>query len=242
MKYFTFISITPNTDFSYSSSNSQLTLHGGNTNSKISLQTNLAYYNLEQIGGYDFSINSSIDGSSSTYLYTQGTTGNVGIANTNPQRKLHVSGEVRITDLVTDSPTKIVGADNDGDLGSITIGSGLTLSSGTLSASGLTSTTGFSDGTSNAITITLEAASKPNHVFRYNNSGTISVSNVTVNNPVAGGVYTIHFQDCIGAANQVTVTWPTTFKDLSGSNYGTRYYNSPTFVTCYYDGTNFNCN
>jgi hypothetical protein len=33
-------------------------------------------------------------------------------------RALHVTGEVRITDLVTDSPTKLVGADNDGDLGS----------------------------------------------------------------------------------------------------------------------------
>lgn len=159
-----------------------------------------------------------------------------------PTRTLDVNGEVRVRDLTTTTPTKIVGSDVDGVLSDITVGSGLTLSSGTLSASGVTSTTGFSDGTSNAITITLEAASKPNHVFRYNNSGTISVSSVTINNAVIGGVYTIHFQDCIGAANQVTVTWPTTFKDLSGSNYGTRYYNSPTLVTCYYDGTNFNCN
>jgi hypothetical protein len=52
-------------------------------------------------------------------------------------RTLHVTGEVRITDLTTDTPTQIVGADADGDLGAITVGSGLSLSSGTLSATGL---------------------------------------------------------------------------------------------------------
>lgn len=49
-------------------------------------------------------------------------------------RSLHVVGEARITDLTTDTPTSIVGADADGDLGAITVGTGLSLSGGTLTA------------------------------------------------------------------------------------------------------------
>jgi len=62
--------------------------------------------------------------------------GLVGIGNAAPSRTLHVTGEARITDLTTDTPTQIVGADADGDLGAITVGSGLSLTSGTLSATG----------------------------------------------------------------------------------------------------------
>lgn len=53
---------------------------------------------------------------------------------TSAARTLHVTGEARITDLTTDTPTRIVGADADGDLGAITVGSGLSLSAGTLTA------------------------------------------------------------------------------------------------------------
>ena len=60
--------------------------------------------------------------------------GNVGIGNISPQRKLHVTGEVRITDLTTDTPTKIVGADADGDLAAITKGYGLSFATDTLKA------------------------------------------------------------------------------------------------------------
>jgi len=57
-----------------------------------------------------------------------------GIGNTtNPQRTLHVTGEVRITDLTTDTPTRIVGADADGDLAELAL-SGMSISSGTLTA------------------------------------------------------------------------------------------------------------
>jgi hypothetical protein len=49
-------------------------------------------------------------------------------------RTLHVTGEARITDLTTDTPTVIVGADTDGDLGTVTLGTGLSLSGGTLAA------------------------------------------------------------------------------------------------------------
>lgn len=61
--------------------------------------------------------------------------GRLGIGTNAPARTLHVTGEARITDLTTDTPTQIVGADADGDLGAITVGTGLSLSSGTLSAS-----------------------------------------------------------------------------------------------------------
>jgi len=46
--------------------------------------------------------------------------GKIGMGNTSPQRKLDVTGEIRISDLTTDTPTRIVGADADGDLADIT--------------------------------------------------------------------------------------------------------------------------
>ena len=60
--------------------------------------------------------------------------GSVGIGNTSPQRTLHVTGETRITDLATDTPTKIIGADGDGDLDTVGIGgeAELHLTNGTL--------------------------------------------------------------------------------------------------------------
>jgi hypothetical protein len=61
-----------------------------------------------------------------------------GIKTATPNRDLEVSGEVRITDLTTDAPTRLVGADADGDLGQVTLGSTLSL---TGSALGVTSNT-----------------------------------------------------------------------------------------------------
>lgn len=78
-------------------------------------------------------------------LYSNGF---VGINTTSPQRQFQVTGEARITDLTTDTPTRIVGADADGDLAEITIGSGLTLSSGTISTSSLNSPIGYDFTTS----------------------------------------------------------------------------------------------
>lgn len=46
----------------------------------------------------------------------------VGINTSTQARDLEVTGEVRITDLATDTPTKIVGADGDGDLDTVGIG------------------------------------------------------------------------------------------------------------------------
>lgn len=66
-----------------------------------------------------------------THYFTQ----NVMIgSNAAPQKTLHVTGEVRITDLITDNPTKLVGVDNDGDLSEITLGTGLSFSGTTLNA------------------------------------------------------------------------------------------------------------
>ena len=58
----------------------------------------------------------------------------VGVLTASPNRTLEVSGEVRITDLATDTPTKIVGADGDGDLDTVGIGAEneLHITSGTL--------------------------------------------------------------------------------------------------------------
>lgn len=51
-------------------------------------------------------------------------------------RTLHVTGEMRVTDLTTDTPTGLVGADGDGDFGTVSIGTGLSFSAGTLSSTG----------------------------------------------------------------------------------------------------------
>jgi hypothetical protein len=61
--------------------------------------------------------------------------GNVGIgpnAVTTANRTLHIDGEVRITDLTTDAATRIVGADADGDLDIVEIGTGLEMVAGEL--------------------------------------------------------------------------------------------------------------
>jgi hypothetical protein len=56
----------------------------------------------------------------------------IGLGELDPQRRLHVAGEVRITDLNTDTPTRIVGADADGDLDDIKIGADFEITSDTL--------------------------------------------------------------------------------------------------------------
>jgi hypothetical protein len=59
----------------------------------------------------------------------------LGILTNSPQRTLHVAGEMRLTDLITDTPTRIIGADADGDLGQITFGTGVSAPSGVLNVS-----------------------------------------------------------------------------------------------------------
>ena len=60
----------------------------------------------------------------------------VNIAPASAARTWDINGELRVRDLTTDNPTKLLGADNDGDVSGITLGSGLTFSGTTLNASG----------------------------------------------------------------------------------------------------------
>ena len=71
-------------------------------------------------------------------IYGNFATGRFGI-NTAPAslaRALHVTGEMRVTDLTTDTPTQIIGADSDGDIGAMTVGNGVTVSSGQVGLTG----------------------------------------------------------------------------------------------------------
>lgn len=62
----------------------------------------------------------------------------IAAGNTHP-RTLYVNGEARVADLVTDPPTVVLGADADGDLGTLSL-SGLSISSGTLTATDASAT------------------------------------------------------------------------------------------------------
>lgn len=105
----------------------------GSNNTNIILRAGLAGYsagfNIQDSAGS--TTTSRIESNTGTGLLKLSSTGDislmptssVGIGNTTPSRTLHVTGEVRITDLTTDTPTRIVGADADGDLGEIRFGS-----------------------------------------------------------------------------------------------------------------------
>lgn len=60
------------------------------------------------------------------------TSNNWGFNTATPARRVDVNGTVRIRTLVTDNPTRIVGADADGDLNQIKLGAGLVLNTDTL--------------------------------------------------------------------------------------------------------------
>ena len=68
------------------------------------------------------------------YHTMKSSDGWLGLNTLNPQRMLQVNGEVRISDLTTDTPTKLVGASNLGDLNEVNISNGLTLSGSTITA------------------------------------------------------------------------------------------------------------
>lgn len=75
------------------------------------------------------------DNTDSTLLAVFGGVDRVGINTTAASRTLHVNGEVRIADLVTDNPVNLVGTDLDGDLSEVVLGSGLSFSGTTLNVS-----------------------------------------------------------------------------------------------------------
>ena len=90
---------------------------------------------LTAISNYLFLENSS---STSPLIGGDFSTDRVGIntAYNSIARTLHVTGEVRITDLTTDTPTSWVGSDGDGDLANGSVGNGITLASGALGLTG----------------------------------------------------------------------------------------------------------
>lgn len=63
-----------------------------------------------------------------------------------PVRTLDVTGEVRISDLTTDNPTRLIGADADGDVAAVKVGNNLTISNDTLHAN----LSGYIDGSGGA--------------------------------------------------------------------------------------------
>jgi hypothetical protein len=100
-------------------------------------------YNVVGLGSNTTSIGNST--TTQTHLYGSLTLGSTAT----PVRTLNVTGEARITDLTTDTPTRIVGADADGDLGEISLGSGLSITSGVLNTS---STLNTGSGTAGQVT------------------------------------------------------------------------------------------
>lgn len=94
--------------------------------------------------------------SGGSYLTILGS-GNVGIGQVSPQRKLHVTGEARITDLTTDPIVDILGADADGDLSRAGLSAGLTIVAGVLTVSDQSQTNELQalTNTSNATTHTV---------------------------------------------------------------------------------------
>ncbi len=60
--------------------------------------------------------------------------GNTGIGTNSPQQKLDVNGVLRIRTMAGVTPNAILGKDSNGDITTVSIGSGLSIGSGTLSA------------------------------------------------------------------------------------------------------------
>ena len=100
--------------------------------------------------------------------------GRLGLGLTNPQRTLQVKGTVRVDTLTRDVPTRILGADADGDLAQITLGTGLSLSSGTLSSTSTIDTTSLS----NRINLKLNISDTTSMLSTYlKKQDTVSLSN-----------------------------------------------------------------
>jgi len=120
-------------------SNTASPLIGGNFSSNyVGINTAVASLgaalHVTGTGATSGTVNAFFENSAGTDLMYLDNSGQLGIGTNLPARTLHVAGEMRVTDLTTDPPTRMVGADADGDFGEITVGSGLSLSAGTLTA------------------------------------------------------------------------------------------------------------
>lgn len=104
----------------------------------------------------------------------------LGINTDTPDRELDVNGEVRIRDLTTTTPTKIMANDNDGVLSSLGLGTGINISGGNIV------------NTSPDQTVSLTGAGITNVTGTYPNFTITSteigdIQNVTVSAPIVGG-------------------------------------------------------
>jgi hypothetical protein len=98
--------------------------------------------------------------------------------------------------------------------------------------------------TAGATTIALDANSLMNRVFQVDMTSASTASTITLSfsNPQAAGVYTIHFQNVNGAGQDVD--FPATFLNAAEAAFDggtTVTYTAGDWVTCYFDGTNYNC-
>lgn len=84
-------------------------------------------------GDFNLFRSSTAGGTPTTNIFTANSTG-FGLGTGSPQRTLHVAGEVRIDDLTTTTPTKIMSVDDDGVVSSLGL-SGLSISGGNLTNS-----------------------------------------------------------------------------------------------------------
>jgi hypothetical protein len=75
------------------------------------------------------------DNTDSTLVMFDGTNDRVGIHTTIADTKLHVNGNMKVTDLSSVTPTRLVGADGNGIFAELFLGSGLSISAGTLNVS-----------------------------------------------------------------------------------------------------------
>lgn len=113
----------------------------------------------------------------------------VGVATATPARTFHVGGEARITDLTTDTPTLIVGADGDGDLGAITVGSGLNLAAGTLTATAGATDLTFT-GASSPVTLNSSTGTDVTFTAGGINSFSATGTNITITGTEVDGSVT----------------------------------------------------
>jgi trimeric autotransporter adhesin len=133
----------------------------------ILFNTNAAGNDSDVSGDIKFKIAGNYN--SSIFVKGSDGSGKVGINKNDASRTLHIGGEVQVDDLTTTSPTKIIGADNDGVLSGVTLGSGLSISGSTLNSSGASGS-----GTTNYVTKWTGTTSLGNSLI-YDNGSNIGI-------------------------------------------------------------------
>lgn len=128
------------------------TLYDANTTARIVGLNNTA-------STYALVVTNSTNGTNTTLApaLVVTNTQNIGIGTSAPAKTLHVTGEVRISDLDNGIATRIVGANADGDIDELTLGSGLSITSGTISVTNPISASEVFIESSTATTIDLDA-------------------------------------------------------------------------------------